>query len=451
MKDKLIAIKSTRVLLENEIKAAVIIIENEKIINVCSAVPINFEGTVDDVGDSVLMPGLIDCHVHINEPGRSHWEGFETATKAAAAGGITTLVDMPLNASPVTTTAINFDIKLKSLAGKLHVNCGFWGGIVPDNLNDLKALLDSGVLGLKAFLTHSGIDDFPNATRQHLLEALLLLKKYDLPLLVHCELDAPHEDSYLLEQNPTSYAAYLKSRPKDWENKAVKMVIELCRETKAHVHIVHVSSAEALPLIKQAKADGLPLTAETCPHYLFFDAENIPDGGTVYKCAPPIRERANNELLWEALKEGTLDFIVTDHSPAPPDLKEIKSGNFIKAWGGIAGLQFSLPAIWTAAQKRGFTLNQITKLMSGNIAHFLKLDNKKGKIANGYDADIVIWNPEQKFMVNESMILHLHKITPYVNLNLQGVIEKTYVNGKLTFDHYNFISLNKGKIILNTI
>ncbi len=442
-----IALKSKNILTPTGIKSGMVVIEQTKIIAVLKEIDSSFTGSVVDVGESVIMPGLIDCHVHINEPGRTAWEGFETATKAAAAGGITTLIEMPLNASPVTTTASNFEIKQAAAKGKLNVNCGFWGGVVPDNLNELDTLLKSGVYGLKAFLTHSGIDDFPNTTAEQLRKALLILKKYDMPLLVHCELDAPNMDAHLLEENPKNYHAYLKSRPKSWENNAVQLMIDLCRETRARVHLVHISSAEALPLIVAAKREGLPLTAETCPHYLFFNAEQIPDGATEFKCAPPIREKENNEKLWSALKDGTLDFVVTDHSPAPPNLKEIESGNFKKAWGGIAGLQFSLPAMWTGMKHRGFSIQELSNLMSENVANFMKMNSHKGKIEKGYDADLVIWNPNKKFKIKTEQIQHRHKITPYAGLELYGQVEQTFVNGIKVFDHENFIHLNQGKLL----
>ena len=358
----LIALKSTHIVAASKIQSGYLLIDGNKIVGVYAALPENFNGIVEELGDSYIMPGGIDCHVHINEPGRTDWEGFESATKAAAAGGMTSLIEMPLNASPVTTTVKNFELKLQAASEKLAVNCGFYGGVVPDNELDLEPLLQAGVWGLKAFLTHSGIDEFPNTTAAHLRKALLVLKKYNMPLLVHCEIDEVHDDLKYLDAEPTSYAAYLKSRPKSWENKAVQLMIDLCRETNAPVHLVHISSAEALPLIASAKKEGLPLTAETCPHYLFFNSESIPDKATAYKCAPPIRESANNEKLWQALKDGTLDFVASDHSPAPPELKEIESGNFKKAWGGIAGLQFTLPVFWTAAQKRGFSISEISKL-----------------------------------------------------------------------------------------
>ncbi|MBX2973256.1 MAG: allantoinase AllB, partial [Flavobacteriales bacterium] len=332
----------------------------------------------ESFGDKVIMPGVIDAHVHINEPGRTEWEGFEAATKAAAAGGITTLIEMPLNASPVTTTAEALRIKLEAAKGKLRVNCGFYGGVIPSNIDDLEGLLNAGVFGIKAFLTHSGIDEFPNVTEADLRKALPILKRHGAKLLVHCELEGPVVTPALSRsrENVRSYANYLASRPSKWETDAIALMIRLSEEFDVHVHIVHVSAAEALPLIRDAKKRGLRITAETCPHYLVFCAEEIPDGATEFKCAPPIRERANNELLWEALKDGTLDFVTTDHSPAPPDIKEQESGDFMKAWGGIAGLQFLLPAFWTGAKERGFSLEEVVRLLCTNPAEFLGLKQK---------------------------------------------------------------------------
>lgn len=441
-------LKSRRILTPEGIRPGAVLLAGDKIADLVSTEEVTDSIPTEDLADLLLAPGLIDCHVHINEPGRTLWEGFDTATKAAAAGGITSLIEMPLNASPVTTNSRNFNFKLKAANGKIHVNCGFWGGVVPDNLSALEGLLEQGVFGLKAFLTHSGIDEFPNTDENHLREALRILHKFDEPLLVHCELDGPNPDAHLLQENPQSYAAYLKSRPKEWENKAIEMMIRLCRETGARVHIVHLSSAEALPMIRSAKAEGLPLTVETCPHYLLFNAEDMPDAQTAYKCAPPIRERANNNLLWEALKEGTLDFIATDHSPAPPEIKELESGDFNKAWGGIAGLQFLLPALWTEASKRGFTPERIIQLLSSNVAAFLQLEKRKGKISKGFDADLFAWNPEAEFKVTPESIFHRHKVTPYSGLTLRGKVEKTYVGGVKVFDSGRILHLGAGKVLL---
>lgn len=403
---------------------------------------------VEDVGDAVIMPGLIDSHVHINEPGRTEWEGFDTATKAAAAGGITTLVDMPLNSSPVTTTKEAFEVKISAARNNIHVNCGFYGGIIPDNGNQIEELIQSGVLGIKAFLVHSGIDEFPNVGKENLRAAMPIIKKYDLPLLVHAELENNNLGIANLDENPTSYQAFLGSRPKEWEDNAIRMMIELCEDTGCKVHIVHLSSSNSVDPIQQAKVRGLPVSTETCPHYLVFNSENISDGATEYKCAPPIRERDNNELLWQAIQDEIISFIVTDHSPSIPEMKELESGNFKKAWGGIAGLQFSLPAFWTEAYKRGFTLNRLSELMSWNVAKFLQLDQRKGKLKEGYDADLVIWNPEQEFKINEEMIKFRHKVTPYLGMVMKGKVLQTFVNGFKVFDNGNFTTLSKGSIIL---
>ena len=377
-----LAIKGNNLLLPDGLSSGLILLKDGKIADILTSLDYTIDTVVVDAGNNIVMPGVIDPHVHINEPGRTEWEGFDTATKAAAAGGITTLVDMPLNSSPVTTSAKKFELKLQEAKNNLHVNCGFWGGVIPGNTNELEGLIEKGVLGLKAFLTHSGIDEFPNASKEDLRKALLILRKYNKPLLVHCELDDWHEDMILLDENPTSYQAYLKSRPCSWEDNAIAMMIELCRETEGHVHIVHLSSADSLVQIRAARKEGLPLTVETGQHYLFFNAEDIADGDTRYKCAPPIREKENNEKLWEALRDGTIDFIATDHSPAPPEMKEIESGNFKKAWGGIAGLQFALPVAWTAAKARGIKVDQTSKWLSANPAYFLQLDSSKGKIKN---------------------------------------------------------------------
>lgn len=400
---------------------------------------------VYNAGEKIVMPGVIDAHVHVNEPGRTEWEGFETATMAAAAGGITTIVDMPLNASPVTTSAAALNEKLEASKNKLHVNCGFYGGIVPNNYNELERLITGGVLGIKAFLTHSGIDEFPNITRKDLEKAMPLLSKHDLPLLVHCELsDDKHGED--LSKHPTSYASYLRSRPKEWENNAIAMMTELCRRHRCRTHIVHVSSAQALGLIKKAKEEGLPVTAETCPQYIYFNAEGIPDAATQYKCAPPIRERENNESLKEALATGVLNFVASDHSPAPPGIKELSTGDLAKAWGGIAGLQFLLPASWTALREQ-LSLEKFIPLLTEHPAMFLGVNERKGYFKIGADADITVWSPEESFTVDEAEVLHRHKISPYVGEKLVGKIDRTYVNGELVCDG-NIIQKNKGKWLL---
>ncbi len=433
-------IYSNRCWIDGKLQPATVCFENAIITEVRS----DKLDDAEDVGDNVLMPGVIDVHVHINEPGRTDWEGFDTATQAAAAGGVTTIVDMPLNSSPVTTTKKAFDEKLGAAKNKLNVNVGFYGGLIPGNASELEGMINAGVLGIKCFLTHSGIDEFPNVTEKDLDEAMPIIAKHNIPLLVHCEIEGPCETE--LSKHPTKYREYLLSRPKQWENDAIALMIKLCRKYNCSVHIVHVSSAEALSLIEAAKKEGLPLTAETCAHYIYFNAEDISDASCIYKCAPPIREKENNEQLKTALASGVLDFITTDHSPAPPAIKEIESGNLQKAWGGIAGLQFLLAASWTAL-KENMPLEKFIFLLTERPAKFIGVDNKKGKISLGYDADIVVWNPHEKRRIIPADILFRHKISPYIGQELFGLIQRTIVNGTTVFENNGIKAGNAGLII----
>jgi allantoinase len=432
--------------LDGRLQEATIYFEKGIITEIIYGPPLRFEGIIN-AKEKVLMPGIIDAHVHVNEPGRTDWEGFDTATQAAAAGGITTIIDMPLNASPVTTSLPALKEKIEASKGKLHVHVGFYGGLVPTNFNELEKLMQGGVFGIKAFLTHSGIDEFSNVTQQDLEHVMPVIANYKIPLLVHCELtDDEHMEA--LKKSPKNYNAYLQSRPKEWENTAIELVINLCRKYNCPVHIVHVSSAEALQKIKAAKKEGLPLTAETCPHYLFFSAEEIKDGETAYKCAPPIREKENNERLKEALMNGTLDFLATDHSPAPPQIKELESGSFLKAWGGIAGLQFLLPASWSSLKDK-MHLDKFIPLLTEHPANFLKIDNKKGFLKIGFDADLAVWSPKERFEVKEAEVFHKHKISPYIGKELFGTIHQTYVGGQIVFENQKIINKNCGTWLLS--
>ena len=450
------SIISNRTITPDGIKRAVVLIKDGIIAEVVNELP---EGDfpVTDIGDHVLMAGIVDPHVHINEPGRTDWEGFDTATKAAIAGGITTLVDMPLNSSPVTTTANAFDEKIKAsfdklpeiigtgtMTTKLHCNCGFWGGVIPGNEKEIEPLIERGVMGFKAFLTHSGIDEFPNVREDDLRKVMPVIAKHNLPLLVHCELSDNQQPVAGNQQR--LYSNYLASRPKKWEDDAIALMIRLCEEFNCKTHIVHLSSADSIEQIAKAKQKGLPLTVETGQHYLYFSAEEVKDGRTEYKCAPPIREKENNERLWQALKEGIIDFVATDHSPAPPEMKELVSGDFMKAWGGISSIQFALPVLWTAATRHNCSLNDIAKWLCEKPALLPPLKTK-GKIAKGYDADLLAWDPDEKFMVKEDMIYHKHKITPYLNERLFGVVKQTWLIGEKVFDEGKFSHLNKGEII----
>lgn len=448
------AIVSNRVVTPKGIRKAFVLIHDGKIEEVMDELP-GKDLVLIDVGDNVLMPGIVDPHVHINEPGRTDWEGFDTATKAAIAGGITTLVDMPLNSSPVTTTADAFEKKLNAIvsgqmatpgrvAGKLHCNCGFWGGVIPGNEKEIEPLIKKGVLGFKAFLTHSGIDEFPNITESGLRKVMPIIAKYNLPLLVHCELSS--SPGYP-PQATSLYENYLHSRPKKWEDDAIALMIRLCEAFNCRTHIVHLSSADSIEQIAKAKEKGLPLTVETGQHYLYFNAEEIKTGQTIFKCAPPIREKKNNEKLWQALKTGIIDFVATDHSPAPPNIKELTTGDFIKAWGGISSLQFALPVLWTAARKYNGHITDLARWLCEKPAILPGLQQRKGKMEKGYDADLVVWNPEKSFLVTEEMIHHRHKLTPYLGEELFGVVEQTWLNGEKVFDRGEFV-LGKGKKIL---
>ena len=405
------------------------------------------DAPITDCGDSWLLPGLIDTHVHINEPGRTEWEGFATATAAAAVGGFTALVDMPLNSDPVTTTPDALQQKLDAARGKLAVDCGFHAGLVPGNEDALAPLIQMGVLGVKAFMVYSGIPEFPAATQKEFSIAMPLLASCNIPLLAHAELDAP---VLVPDGDVRSYRRYLASRPSEWEVNAIGMLIALCRETRCPVHIVHLATADALELIREAKSEGLPLTVETCPHYLHFCAEDIPDGDTRYKCAPPIREKAHREALWHALTSGLIDMIVSDHSPCPPSMKALEKGDFMAAWGGISSLQLGLSIIWTECRKRGIPLEKVAQWMSQKPSQLAGLYPRKGAIAVGSDADFVVFNPEKAFTASASALRHRHKITPYDNETLYGFVEKTYLRGCVVYDAQQGVCENYGQLLLRS-
>lgn len=398
-----------------------------------------------DLGPNVLMPGIIDAHVHINEPGRTEWEGFETATRAAAKGGITMLVDMPLNSSPVVINIEAFQAKLEATKGKLHVNCGFWGGAIDGNTEATQSLIEKGCLGIKVFLSHSGLDEFPNISLEDLGQQMETLSALEVPILAHCEFDTLAAD-HQLDQFPQDYSEYLKSRPPAWENEAIKAFVALCEKHQCKSHIVHISSKNLLPWLQEQK-EQLPLSVETCPHYLLFSAEEIEAGQTLFKCAPPIRNKSNNTGLKQALKAGIIDFIATDHSPAPANLKAIASGNFQQAWGGISSLQFLLPASWTALREE-LALNEFIPLLTEKPAHFLGFEGRMGFLQEGTQANLVVWNPDEQFLVESTEIEHKHKLSPYVGRNLFGAVKMTLVNGQIVYRDRKFEQLRVGKIIL---
>src|SRR6266436_1224904 len=447
-----LVIRGRRVALQNSLGPASIHVSTGRV----SAIA-DFEDTpsnceIVEAGEaSVVMPGLVDTHVHVNEPGRTEWEGFATATRSAAAGGVTTIVDMPLNSIPPTTTLDGLNAKLAAARGKLSVDTAFWGGVVPGNTNELAQLWDARVVGFKCFLVHSGVDEFPNVTESDLRAAMPELARLGALLIVHAEMPGPIDSACCQAPDgggeaDRSYETFLRSRPRAAENEAVELMIRLGRETGCRIHIVHHSSADALETLRMAKASGARLTVETCPHYLHFAAEEIQDGATEFKCCPPIRERENREQLWEALRDGTIDLVVSDHSPCPQDMKLRERGDFMKAWGGISSLQLRLPVMWTEADARGFTVNQLAEWLCAAPARQVGLAARKGSIRVGSDADIVIWNPESEFQVVPELIQHRHKLTPYTGEALRGVIEKTFLRGEMVYDGGEF-SDPKGQLL----
>lgn len=381
---------------------------------------------IELAADEVLLPGLVDTHVHVNEPGRTEWEGFESATKAAAAGGVTTIVDMPLNSIPPTVNLEALQIKREAASSKAYVNIGFWGGAIPGNKKDLRDLHDAGVFGFKCFLLHSGVDEFPSLSVEEMEEDMIELKSFDSLMIVHAE------DSQAVDRAPDAegdqYERFLKSRPRGAENVAIAQVIERARWTGARAHVLHLSSSDALAMIKTAKSDGVKITVETCPHYLTLLAEEIPNGATSFKCCPPIREASNRELLWKGLEEGIIDCIVSDHSPSTIDLKDVENGDFGVAWGGVASLQLGLPLIWSEAKQRGISLEQVVSWMSTKPAELAGLKNK-GSISLGNDADFAVFAPEDAFVVDVHKLHHKNPISPYQGKTLAGVVRSSIVGG----------------------
>jgi allantoinase len=426
-----LVIRSTRVILPGGISPATIVCEGGRIQRVAAydeAVPAS--AIVRDRGDLLVMTGVVDTHVHVNEPGRTAWEGFATATAAAAAGGITTVVDMPLNSIPATTSVAALEAKRASARRQVLVDVGFWGGVVPGNTGEIEPLCDAGVCGFKCFLVPSGVDEFGAVNEHDLRAAMPILASRGVPLLVHAE-----SPSALVAGtgggHPGRYDSWLASRPPAAEVDAIAMMIELCREFGTRVHIVHLSAAEALPMLVAARGRGLALSVETCPHYLSFCAEEIRDGQTMFKCAPPIRGRANAEALWGALRDGVIDFIVTDHSPCPPSMKP--EGDFFSAWGGIASLELSLAAVWTGAAAHGHAVTDVARWLGAAPAALAGLGHRKGAIVEGFDADFVVWDPEATFVVDPARLRQRHKCTPYAGRLLKGVVHETYVRGRLVY------------------
>ncbi len=406
---------------------------------------------IEECGELVVMPGLVDSHVHINEPGREEWEGFLTATAAAAAGGVTTIVDMPLNSIPTTISLAALETKRSATIGKLAVDVGFTGGLVPGNQDELAGMVAAGALAFKCFLAPSGIDEFAHVEEEDIRKGMRALTKLGVPLFAHAELASalPPEGIAPADKaaNPRAYATYLASRPRTAEDQAIELLIALSKEQSVRTHVVHLSSATALPLVRAAKDARVPFSVETCPHYLHLSAENVPDGATAFKCAPPIREESNRVALWDALREGLIDQVVTDHSPSSLGLKCIDSGDFMKAWGGISSLQLGLALVHTESKKQGRSIVDLSRWMSERPAELVGLRGKKGVLEQGADADIVVWDPEATFEVDAKKLEHKNPITPYSGERLFGRVERTYLRGERVFERERGVIGRKGAVV----
>ncbi|OLT15439.1 allantoinase [Pseudonocardia sp. CNS-139] len=416
-----IALRAPRAVVDGAERPATVLVDGERIADV---LPFDAAVAAEEVvlgADEVLLPGLVDTHVHVNEPGRTEWEGFASATRAAAAGGVTTIVDMPLNSLPPTVDVAALEVKRKAADGQCSVDVGFWGGAIPGNAADLAALHAAGVFGVKCFLLDSGVPEFPPLTGDDLVTALRAVAAYDGLLIAHAE-----DGDLVHDAAGRRYADFVASRPRAAEDSAIARLLGLARETGARVHVVHLSSSDALPMLAAARADGVRVTVETCPHYLALTAEEVPDGDTRFKCCPPVREAGNREALWRGLADGTIDLVVSDHSPCTADLKRLETGDFGLAWGGIASLQLGLPVVWTQARERGLGLADVVRWMAQHPAELVGLA-RKGRIAPGHDADLTVFAPEETFTVGE--LHHRNPVTPYAGRGLSGVVRGTWLRG----------------------
>ena len=444
-------VRGSQIVTPDGVRAAAIHIEGSRIARVTGIDDVGRASPFDilDAGDLAVMPGLVDTHVHINEPGRAEWEGFETATRAAAAGGITAIFDMPLNSIPATTSVAALEEKRRAAIDCCAVDVGFLGGVVPGNERELAALWDAGVFAFKCFLVPSGVDEFEEVSSGDLVRALPVLASLRATLMAHAELSGPIESAWpaLVEDDPRAYATYLASRPVAAETEAIRLIGELARRHGAIVHIVHVSAAESITVLRELRAAGVAISAETCPHYLTISSDDIPDGATEFKAAPPIRGPMHRDALWEGLHHGALDLIVSDHSPCPPELKRRELGDFFRSWGGIASLELSLPVVWTEMRRRGLDIAHIARWMAEAPARLVGLAGRKGAIAPGADADLVMLDPSAPFVVNADALLQRHAVTPYDRRELRGRVVATYLRGSLIFADGESVGEPSGRVL----
>ena len=447
-------LRSRRVVTPEGVRDAIVEIGGGRILAVADAADSEADPAgVVDLGELWLLPGVVDTHVHVNDPGRAEWEGFPSAGRAAAAGGVTTIVDMPLNSTPSTCSDVALEAKVNAMRGRCAVDVAFWGGVVPGNVAELEPLAAAGVRGFKCFLSPSGVGDFANVGEADLREAMPVIARLGLPLLVHAELpavlDDAAKDARVANGDARRHDTWLASRPPRAEIEAIALVIRLARETGCRVHVVHLSTAEALPVLRGAREEGVPITVETCPHYLIIDSEAIRTGATAFKCAPPIRDRVNREKLWEAVLAGEIDLVATDHSPCPPEMKLPAEGDFVRAWGGIASLELALSAMWTEGNMRGLTMPDLARRMSAAPARLAGLDARKGAIVAGRDADLVAFDPDATWLVEAHALHQRHKVSPYAGRTLQGRVVSTWVRGTRVFHEGAFSDPPAGAPLLD--